>query len=73
MIETSFVEDIIDRYNLVLPMKSAEFASWLGKDRYGNDCVDEPAVLNFLSIISSEAGWEEKESLIYKFLIDENG
>lgn len=61
-------DEITDIDNLVKPMDADEFKTWIEMDRYGNSCVDMPAVTNFLEIISGEAGWDDKEIQIYKSL-----
>lgn len=57
--------------DLILPMGDNEYVAWLKLDRYGNSNLDTQAVLNFVNIISSSPGWEEKELIIYKLLLSE--
>ena len=61
-------QKIIDKDNLIKPMGAEEFKTWIETDRYGNSCVDMPAVMNFLEIIEGEKGWEDKEKQIYNSL-----
>lgn len=61
-------QEIINKDNLVKPMGAEEFKTWIETDRYGNSCVDMPAVLNFLDLIEGEKGWEDKEKQIYNSL-----
>jgi hypothetical protein len=58
---------------LVLPMPDDEYVSWLLTDRYGCNIMEEQAVLNFYNMISSAAGWEEKELITLKTLAIEKG
>ena len=57
--------------DLILPMDSESYVDWLKTDRYGGDNFEELAVLNFVNIINSAPGWEEKELITYKVLEDE--
>jgi hypothetical protein len=57
--------------DLILPMSDDEYVNWLLKDRYGNNNIELESVLNFYDIISSAAGWEEKELLTLNVLENE--
>jgi len=57
--------------DLILPMDSDNYVEWLKTDRYGGDNFERLAVLNFVNIINSARGWEEKELITYKVLGDE--
>ena len=62
-----------DPDDLVLPMPNDEYISWLLTDRYGDNIMEERAVLNFYDMINSTAGWEEKELILLKTLANEKG
>ena len=54
--------------DMILPMSDDEYVKWLLTDRYGGNNMEVESVINFYSIISSAAGWEEKELLTLKTL-----
>lgn len=68
---TGVYEQIIDMDDLLLPMGRDDYIDWLKTDRYGGGKFEKVAVLNFVNIISSARGWEEKELITYKVLEDE--
>ena len=64
--------DIINVGRLIDPMTDREFWEFINTDKYGNRGTDLAGLLNLLDIIISRKGYESKEALIYKLLINEN-
>lgn len=69
------MEELIEVYeqvtttdDLILPMDNSAYVDWLKTDRYGSNSFEKEAVLNFVNMISSAPGWEEKELITYEVL-----
>lgn len=61
-------EDIINVYNLVLPMSDDEFTTFIRTDEYGNENPIESHILALLDKIKDDSSFSRHEKIIYKVL-----